>query len=50
MERCEFDGALRAGFYRQERESRRRPEVGVRAACVVQHRARRLWERAGEVS
>jgi hypothetical protein len=39
-----------AAFIGRRGLARRWPKVGVRAACVVQRRARRLWEHVGEVS
>jgi hypothetical protein len=44
---CEFDGEVRASFYRPERPGARVARGGGPAACVVQRQARRLWGLAG---
>jgi hypothetical protein len=43
---CEYGGVLREGSYSQERESRRRPEEGVRRRATGRCRTRRLWAHA----
>jgi hypothetical protein len=46
---CELYDVLGGGFYRPERAGKEVAKGGGPAACVVQRRARRLWEHAGKV-